>query len=164
VQRHSYADAVGTHVQTAASGEKNDSPQQETLSRVAGLAIRDKKVYVLGTPEVATAGVRIYLDLEGQPEEGFIYLIGMTVCEGERETHQSFWADGKGQEAEIFEQFLEAFSRYDTPLILCWGSYERTFIKRMRRHARRKKPVDRVLGSLVNVLSIIVSKDERRPS
>ncbi len=121
------------------------------------MAIRDKRIYVLGTPEVPTAEVRIYLDLEGNPEEGFVYLIGMTVREGESETHYSFWADDKAQEVEIFEQFLAALSRYDAPLIFCWGSYERTFIKRMRRYARRKKPVDRVLGSLVNVLSTVFS-------
>src|SRR5207245_471604 len=45
------------------------------------LAIRDKRVYLFGTAEVADAPVKIYLDIEGLPDEGFVYLIGMTVVE-----------------------------------------------------------------------------------
>ncbi|HXS95170.1 MAG TPA: hypothetical protein VN736_11230 [Candidatus Limnocylindrales bacterium] len=37
----------------------------------------------------------IYLDLEGVPDEDFVYLIGMIVCDGESQTPYSFWADGK---------------------------------------------------------------------
>jgi predicted RecB family nuclease len=69
------------------------------------MALRDRRVYVLGKPEVATADVRIYLDLEGVPDEGFVYLIGMIVCDGATETKHSFWADTKEQERGIFEQF-----------------------------------------------------------
>src|SRR5262249_3228052 len=38
------------------------------------LAIRDKKIYVFGTPELPESPVTIYLDMEGVPEEGYIYL------------------------------------------------------------------------------------------
>jgi predicted RecB family nuclease len=34
------------------------------------LAIRDKKIYVLGTPELPASPVRIYLDIEGDPGVG----------------------------------------------------------------------------------------------
>ena len=54
------------------------------------MAIRDKRVYLFGTPEVSFAPVRIYLDIEGLPEEGFVYLIGMTVVEGGTERHLAF--------------------------------------------------------------------------
>jgi hypothetical protein len=37
----------------------------------------------------------------------------------------------------------------------CYGSYERIFLKRMRKVARRKRDVDRVLERLVNVLSVV---------
>ena len=38
-----------------------------------------------------------------------------------------------------------------------FGSYERKFLKRMRRPARRKGPVDRLLANAVDVLSLIRS-------
>ena len=52
------------------------------------------EVYLFGTPEVPVAPVRIYLDIEGLPDEGFVYLIGMTVVEGGAE-RISFWADAQ---------------------------------------------------------------------
>jgi predicted RecB family nuclease len=119
------------------------------------LAIRDKRIYVFGTPELKDTPVRIYLDMEGKPDEGFVYLIGMVVVQDGVEKRFSFWADSQDQEQDIFEQFLAEVSRYDDFLVFCYGSYERTSLKRMRKLARRKKPVDRVLDRLVNVLSVV---------
>src|SRR5260370_33359537 len=93
--------------------------------------------------------------MEGIPDDGFVYLIGMIICDSHGETRHSFWADSKEQEKAIFEQFISLVEKCDSPFIFCYGSYEGSFIKRMRRYVRAKKPVDNVLGSLVNVLSII---------
>jgi predicted RNA-binding Zn-ribbon protein involved in translation (DUF1610 family) len=46
-------------------------------------------------------------------------------------------------------------SRHDDFLVFCYGAYERAFLKRMRKHAKNRKRVDRVLKSLVNVLSLV---------
>jgi predicted RecB family nuclease len=119
------------------------------------LAVRDKRVYVFGTPELLDTPNRIYLDMEGKPDEGFVYLIGMVVIRDGKETQFSFWADSRDQEHEMFEQFLAEMSRYEGFAVFCYGGYEKTFLKRMRRVATSKKQVDRVLGSLVNVLSVV---------
>jgi hypothetical protein len=119
------------------------------------LAVRDKRLYVLGTPEVPDSPVKIYIDVEGVPEEGFVYLIGMVVVEGDAAKPFSFWADDKEQEQGIFERFLAEVGRHDDFRIYCYGGYERAFLKRMRKAARRKKDVDRVLERLVNVLSLV---------
>jgi predicted RecB family nuclease len=119
------------------------------------LAVRDKKVYVFGTPELPPSHVRIYLDVEGNPEEGFNYLVGLIVVVGDQEQRYSFWADAKDQEGDIFEQFLAVVGGYDDYLVFAYGRYERAFLKRMRKRAKRKAPVDRVLRSLVNVLSLV---------
>jgi predicted RecB family nuclease len=119
------------------------------------MAIRDKRVYLFGTPEVPVAPVAIYLDVEGLPDEGFVYLIGMTVVEGGTERHLAFWADSRDQEPEMFQQFLAEVSKHPDSRLYCYGTYERTFLKRMRKVARRKGPVDRVLAALVNVLSVV---------
>jgi len=59
------------------------------------MALRDKTVFVLGTPSLPKKPVQVYLDLEGDPDEGYIYLIGMVVCDGGSEHSYSFWADSK---------------------------------------------------------------------
>jgi predicted RecB family nuclease len=129
-------------------GERHAHPLQ-------ALAVRDKKVYVFGTPQLPASPVRIYLDVEGNPDEGFDYLVGLIVVAGDREERYSFWADTREQEAEIFEKFLAVVCRYQDFLVFGYGGYERAFLQRMRKRARRKKAVDRVLKALVNVLSLV---------
>jgi predicted RecB family nuclease len=132
-------------------GKRSERGSKHRYHALQALAIRDKRVYVFGAPEVPSAPVRIYLDLEGVPDGGYVYLVGMIVCDGGGETRYSFWADSEEQECAIFGQFMDVVSRYDKPLIFCYGSYEKAFIKRMR----RKEPGDALPGALVNTLSII---------
>ena len=79
----------------------------------------------------------------------------MIVTEGDREIAHTLWADTPTDERNIFEKFLAVVDRYENPTIYCYGEYERAFIRRMRAKVRRKKLLDKVIGSLVNVLSLI---------
>src|SRR5438445_129139 len=119
------------------------------------LAIRYKRIYVFGTPELPNSPVHIYLDIESNPEAGFVYLIGLIVVENGAEKTCSFWADHKEQESVIFEQFVAEVTRHENFVVFCYGDYERAFLRRMRKVAKRKKPVDRILNALVNTLSVI---------
>jgi predicted RecB family nuclease len=119
------------------------------------LAVRDRRIYVFGTPRVPKSPVRIYLDVEGVPDEGFVYLIGLVVCKDGEEKRLSFWANGKDMEGEIFQRFLNEATSHEDFTVFCYGGYERTFIKRMRKVASRADQVGRVLDSLVNVLSVV---------
>jgi predicted RecB family nuclease len=136
-------------------GKRSDRVNKQRNHALQALAIRDNTVYILGAPKIPSDAVRIYLDLEGNPDEQFIYLIGLIVCDGAKEERFSFWADSKGQEDEIFERFLAVVSRYEAPRIFCYGGYERAFIKRMRRRARCKQLVDKALDAIFNILAII---------
>lgn len=136
-------------------GKRADAPHKRHDHALHALAIRDRTIYALGAPKLPTAPVRIYLDIEGDPEDGFTYLIGLVVCDGERVERHSFWADDRRGEAEIRGRFLDVVARYDAPRIYSYGNYEKAFIARMRRQARRKKPIDGVLAALTNVLTII---------
>ena len=84
-----------------------------------------------------------------------MYLIGMTVVEGGSERHHFFWADTRDEESVVFERFLAEVVKYPDARLYCYGSYERAFLKRMRKTASRKGPVDRVLAALVNVISVV---------
>jgi predicted RecB family nuclease len=119
------------------------------------MATRDRRIYVFGTPDIPASPVQIYLDIEGLPDEGFVYLVGMVVVQGDTETRLSFWADRKEQEVGIFQQFLDEATRHGAFAVFSYGRYERAFLKRMRAVARDPNQVDRVLGSLVNVLSLV---------
>jgi predicted RecB family nuclease len=136
-------------------GKRVDAPLKSRDHALHALAIRDQTIYVLGAPIIPTGPVRIYLDIEGDPEEGFIYLIGLVVCDGERVERHSLWSDDPKGESGIFSRFLAIVARYDAPRLYCYGNYERSFIVRMRRHARRKKFIDAVLAALTNVLTVI---------
>lgn len=119
------------------------------------LAIRDRTVYVLGKPELPASPIEIFLDVEGKPDEQFVYLIGAIVRRGAKEERHSFWADGKDEERRIFDQLVALLAAHPEALIFAYGAYEHAFIRRMRAGASRKKPVDRILDRLVNALAIV---------
>src|SRR5262249_45611583 len=77
------------------------------------LAIRDRKTYVFGSPQLPDAPVRVYLDLEGKPDERFVYLIGVIIANGLSETRHSFWADRPEDEPRIFEDLLGLLQPYE---------------------------------------------------
>lgn len=136
-------------------GKRTDRLPKQRDHALHALAIRDRTIYVLGEPKLPTAPVRIYLDMEGDSEDGFIYLIGLIVCDGKRVARHAFWADDRKEEVEIFSQFLNVVAHYNSFHIYCYGNYEKTFVTRMRRQMRRKKRVDAALTALTNVLTII---------
>jgi predicted RecB family nuclease len=136
-------------------GKRSNRKSSRRYHALQALAIRDKRVYVLGAPEVPTGPVKIYLDVESNPEEGFVYLVGMIVCDSAHETRYSLWADSKDQEREIFNQLVAIVAQYENPAVFCYGGYERSFVQRMRRYAERKRPVDKLLAAIVNTLSIV---------
>lgn len=121
------------------------------------LAVRDKKIYVLGSPELPTSTTRIHLDIEGDPERGFDYLLGMIVETNGSEVRHSFWADSPHEEVSLFERFLDVIGSYGDFRLYVYGSYEAAFLRRMVKKLGRPELGERLLPRLVNVLSIIYS-------
>jgi predicted RecB family nuclease len=136
-------------------GKRAVSKTHHRYHALQALAIRDKRIYLFGTPQLPVSSVQIYLDVESIPDDQFVYLIGMVIARGDTETRVSFWADGKDQEADIFQRFLDEVTHHDDFAVFSYGTYERDFLKRMRGVAGDPKQVDRVLDRLVNVLSLV---------
>ena len=136
-------------------GKRVKAQQRPHYSALQALAIREKKIYVLGTPKLPDSPVRMYLDCEGDPERGFVYLIGLTIVGGGEDRHYSFWADSEADEPSIFKQFLDTVARHAGFALFYYGSYERAFLRRMRKVATGRKMVERVLASSCNVVSVI---------
>jgi predicted RecB family nuclease len=120
-------------------GKRQVERTHKRFHALQALAVRDKRVYVLGTPDCPPASVKIYVDAEGDPDEGYVYLIGMIVVQGDSEQRYSFWADSREQESHIFEQFLAQAAKYSDFRMFCYGGYERAFIKRMRERGNQKQ-------------------------
>jgi hypothetical protein len=113
------------------------------------LAIREQKTYVLHRPEIPPGPVSIYLDMEGLPQENFIYLIGgVIVQDGQPPLDFSFWADDSGQEEEIFQQAANLFAQHPEAVIYHYGAYETKALKRWPFFAEIEKRMVNLLGYL----------------
>jgi predicted RecB family nuclease len=112
------------------------------------LAIRENKIHIVGTPELKIEGMPIYLDVEGLPDRDFYYLIGVRIGSGDSAVHRSLWADTAADEGKIWREFLGVLETAEKPVLIHYGSYETTFLKRMgERHG--KPPEGAVAGKTI---------------
>src|SRR5262249_35597507 len=111
--------------------------------------------HVLGNPELPACTTRVYLDIEGDPERGFDYLVGLIVeANGTVEWH-SFWGDSPADEPCLFQQFLDVVGRHEDYRIYSYGSYEAAFLRRVSKKSGREELVEKLLSRWVNVLSVV---------
>jgi predicted RecB family nuclease len=95
------------------------------------LAIREKKIHVVGSPELKIAGTPVYLDVEGLPDCDFYYLIGVRIGKGEAAVQHSLWADTVEDEREIWNALLGILATVENPVLIHYGSYETVFLRRI---------------------------------
>lgn len=118
------------------------------------MAIRDNRIYVYGSPNLPNSGVKIYFDIEGIPDEGYVYLIGMIIDDGVKTEQYSFWADSIKQQKKILYEFLKVVNKYNNFDIFCYGAYEKRFLNKMKKSVR-KKILGKIENKLNNILQII---------
>lgn len=129
---------------------------------VKALAIRENKIHIVGRPELKTNGTLICFDIEGIPDQGFYYLIGLRIGSGDSYVQHSFWADDLSEEKGIWARFIKTLAEIENPQLIHYGSYETVFLKRMK--ARYPETIsdpaflDRLLAESVNILSVIYAK------
>jgi predicted RecB family nuclease len=121
------------------------------------MAIRDRKIYVFGTPHLPVAPTRIYVDLEGDPERALVYLLGVIIDDGGIEKQYHFWADNECEERLIFQRFMRLIAPYHQFNINYYGSYEAAFFRRMRKQSTHKTLVDKIISNSFNILSVVYS-------
>ena len=125
------------------------------------LAIREKKIYVVGTPELKIDGTPIYLDVEGLPDRDFYYLIGVRIGGGDSAVHHSLWADTAADEGRIWREFLAILETLEKPVLIHYGGYETAFLKRMgERHGQPPEIslAAKTIKAAVNLLSVIFAE------
>src|SRR5262249_52973625 len=138
-------------------GKRVKRQQQPHYFALQAAAIRDKRIYVLKPPPLPASRVRIYLDIEGDSDRSFAYLLGMVIDEGGTETRHSLWADSKGDEQTVFRRLLEIVSRHEDFTLIHYGSYETSFLKRMKKALGQNSTATKLLGRSFNLLSVIHS-------
>jgi predicted RecB family nuclease len=120
------------------------------------LAIREQKIYIQELPKIGQKPIKLFLDIEGIPDQNTYYLFGLMVCEGEVITYHSFWANTLDDEGKIWRQFLAKVSEYPDAPIYHYGNYE---LKAFRQLAKRyDTAVEQLSKRLNNLNSYIYGK------
>ncbi|MDO8789320.1 MAG: TM0106 family RecB-like putative nuclease [Sulfuritalea sp.] len=133
------------------------NPAKPRYFALQALALREKCIYIHGTPEIAGSKCQIFLDIEGLPDRDFYYLIGALVVSEHRESFHSFWANTESDSQKIFTQFADLADQSGDYRIFHYGDYDSTAIKRvasgMTKDAQER--FDQILQKSVNVLSLV---------
>src|SRR5262249_55077257 len=123
------------------------------------LALRERKIYVAGTPALPLQGTPVYLDVEGVPDRDFYYLIGLRFRSGDAYIYTSFWANDVSEEGAMWTACLQTLAQIDTPQLLYYGRYETAFLKRMKESygagVEHHVFLDQLIRESVNVLSVL---------
>lgn len=80
-----------------------DKPEKYHHSLKA-LAIREKKIYVVGSPLLKIEGTPVSLDVEALPDQDFYYLIGARIRSKDSSIQHSLWADSINEEETIWRK------------------------------------------------------------
>ncbi len=119
------------------------------------MAIRDQKLYLIGRPEVPVVDTSVYLDFEGDPERGLVYLIGALVSRQGVTTHHSFWADSHNDVPGMLDDLHQLLVSLGSFCAFSYGSYESACLRSLALHDKGKKLFELIQPRLTNVLSII---------
>jgi predicted RecB family nuclease len=122
------------------------------------LAIREKKIHIVGNLEFRIIGTPVYLDVEGVPDRATYYLIGLRVRDGGSILQHSLWADRAEDEGRIWQEFLGLLGTINEPVLVHYGHYERGFLRQMSERyegTSRGSAVNGAIESSVNILSTI---------
>lgn len=136
---------------------KNQSNRHYTA--LQALAIREKTVFIHGSPNYPESKTQIYLDIEGMPYNDAYYLIGALVVSNGNKKFHSLWANNHSEEPAIFAELLEIISTVSDYRIFHFGDYEKVVLRKMKLRLPEKlhPKLDEILDHSVNVLSLVHS-------
>src|SRR3990170_5642757 len=85
------------------------------------LSIRERKIHVVGSPELKIAGTPVYLDVEGLPDRDFYYLIGARIGKGDAAMQPSLWAATAEDDRTIWNDMLSILGTVENPVLIHYG-------------------------------------------
>lgn len=127
------------------------------------LALREKRIYVVGKPELAITGTPVYIDVEGTPDRDSYYLIGLRIPSADSVVQRSLWADERADEEKIWKDFLQLIATIENPQLIYYGSYETVFLRRLKKRYGDTAEDGRLLvhglmKSAQNILSVVYGR------
>ena len=120
------------------------------------LALRTGNIYVHQSPTVPKSPIELFLDIEGVPDRGYHYLIGLVISKEGRLECQSLWADTPEDERVIFAELLSIASEYSDAPIYHYGSYEQKCLQSI--YKKYDLDCTAINKQLVNATSFIFGK------
>jgi predicted RecB family nuclease len=116
-------------------------------------ALRTGKTFLQTAPRLTRSRQELFLDIEGNPDDGFTYLVGLLIRDDEEISYYSFWADRFEDEKEVWEGALAKIREYPGAPVYHYGSYDRKAMERVAK--KHRLPCDDILGRMTNVASHI---------
>src|SRR4029077_19051867 len=117
------------------------------------LAIRTKKIYIHAPPAVPKNTLRLFLDIEGIPDQRFYYLFGLLVVDENNKTYYAHWANDKTEEAAAWTGLLNTISRFPDAPIFHYGNYEVRAVDHLQKRHAVESPS--IKNRLINVTSFV---------
>ena len=127
------------------------------LFSLQALALREHKVYLYDKMRLPVTKKKVFIDMEGNSDGSFIYLIGLLIIEDEKEIRHTLWANNFKEEKQIFNKFIKIITDLDDCNIFYYGKYESKVFKRILKSKYSKKVKDLLKSNSTNILSAIYS-------
>jgi predicted RecB family nuclease len=96
------------------------------------LAIRKNQTHILGTPTISLSGTPVHIDVEGDPDRDFYYLVGLRIGSGGSLGLHSCWANTAADERAMWADCLNKLAVIANPRLIHYGAYETQFLRRMK--------------------------------
>jgi predicted RecB family nuclease len=119
-------------------------------------AIRTGQTFVQTPPELTRSRPELFLDVEGDPDDDFSYLVGLMVLDGDVASYCSFWADSAGDEKDAWLGAFGKIRQFPGSPVYHYGSYDRKAAERAGQ--RHELSCDDILARMVNITSHIYGR------
>ena len=111
-------------------GRSSHHPKRHS-QQLQAMAIRDKTTYVRKRPEMPAVSTRVYLDVEGIPDTGLFYLIGLLVVTGRWTGAAPVLGRQRVGAGGHVAQLPTVLTHLDDYVVVHFGRYERDFVREM---------------------------------
>ena len=85
---------------------KSAGKKEKYHHALKALAIRNKQVHIIGTPEFKLVGTPVYFDAEGLPDRDMYYLLGLRLPLGHSIVNHSLWRMARRMKSQFGPKWL----------------------------------------------------------
>jgi len=138
-------------------GKRVKTKQHLYYHSLRALAIREQKVFLYDKTDMPDVKTKIYIDMEGNTDGSFIYLIGVLIVQNDKEKMHSLWANNPSDEEKIFAKLITILAEYNDGYVFYFGKYESKVFKRKLKSNPSIRIENLMFNKSTNVLNLIYS-------